>query len=276
MDSVEAHYTSPDLTDRIRAGLVKQGKEPDAIVPRDLAAVDQLHTGGALSTISLMKTWKATVSAPDHPVILDAGCGTGGSSRLLAAQFGCTVTGIDLSTDFIDTARTLTRWCRLDQTVSFKQGSVLDLPVETGSVDGVLCQHILLNVQDKAGALAEFFRVLKPGGSLILHEITKGEGPEPTMPVPWASDEGTSFLIPWEGLEKMIVSTGFHPAHVSDDTRESAEWWHGINTRKKPSAAPALHPGLVFGKNARHFGANMEANFSSRAVCCMAAIFTRP
>jgi len=275
MDPVETHYASPDLTDRIRAGLQTLGKRPEDLSPRDLAAVDQLHTGGALSTLSLMKTWQETVSPPGEPAFLDAGCGNGGSSRLLAHQFNCRVTGIDLSSDFIQAARTLTRWCRLEQRVSFEQGSLLDLPFEDSLFDGVLCQHILLNIEDKACALAQFFRVLKPGGSLILHEITKGEGPDPVMPVPWASDNRTSFLIPWEALEDMIRSAGFRSAHVSDETRAAADWWQGINTRKKPSAPPALHPGLVFGKNARHFGPNMEANFSSRAVCCMAAIFTR-
>ena len=276
MDPVETHYKSPDLVQKIRAGLETLGKRPESISPRDLAAVDQLHTGGAPATLSLMKTWQEKVCPPKHPVILDAGCGNGGSSRLLAEQFGCRVTGIDLSSDFILTAQTLTRWCRLEETVSFELGSVLDLPFDDGAFDGVLCQHILLNIRDKAQALAQFYRVLKPGGSLILHEITKGEGPDPLMPVPWASDSSTSFLVLWNELENMIRSQGFLCDHVCDDTEDAAGWWHSINTRKTPSSPPALHPGLVFGKNARHFGPNMENNFSSRSVCCMAAIFTKP
>jgi SAM-dependent methyltransferase len=275
MDAVETHYASPDLTDRIRAGLKALGKRPQAILPRDLAAVDQLHTGGALSTISLIKTWQEKTAPPKVPAILDAGCGNGGSSRLLADQFNCRVTGIDLSWDFIQTARTLTRWCRLDPKVSFEQGSILDLPFEEGGFDAALCQHILLNIPDKASALAQLYRVIKPGGSLILHEITRGKGPDPLMPVPWASDDTTSFLVPWQVLEKMIICAGFTPVHVSDQTQAAADWWQKINTRKKPLSPPALHPGLVFGKTARHFGPNMEKNFSSRAICCIAALFTR-
>ena len=276
MEALKTHYASPDLTQRIRAGLDTLGKRPETIIPRDLAAVDQLHTGGARSTIALMKTWQEKAFVPQRPVILDAGCGNGGSSRLLAAQFNCRVTGIDLSPDFIRTARTLTQWCRLEEKIRFEQGSVLDLPFEERCFDAVLCQHILLNIEDKPRALAQLYRVLRPGGSLILHEITKGDGPAPAMPVPWASDHRTSFLVPWQILEDMSRAVGFRLDHVSDDTRASADWWHGINARKKPATPPALHPGLVFGKNARYFGPNMEKNFSSRSVCCMAAIFSRP
>ena len=280
MDAVETHYASPDLLKKIRAGLETIGKSPkavpSAIVPRDLAAVDQLHTGGAPATIALMKTWQEAGPRPQAPSILDAGCGTGGSSRLLAQQFGCRVTGMDLSRDFIHTAETLTQWCGLKDRVGFRQGSVLDLPFDDGSFDAVLCQHLLLNIQDKDRALGEFFRVIKPGGSLILHDIVKGEGPEPLMPVPWAADESTSFLVPWEEMEKRICRTGFSFTWQKDETEEATRWWQKNNSaagkRVKP---PPLYPGLVFGKNAKKFGPNMEKNFSFRAVRCISAICSK-
>ena len=81
--------------------------------------------------------------------------------------------GIDLSDDFIDTAHLLNQWCGVakDGTITLKQGSLLALPYPDGLFDAVLCQHVLLNIEDKPKAFAEFSRVLAPGGKLILHEI---------------------------------------------------------------------------------------------------------
>ena len=269
---VKQHYASPDLAQRIRAGILKMGKNPDDLATRDLAAVDQLHTGGAPATIGLTER----AALPSGSIVLDAGCGIGGSSRLLAEHFGYRVEGIDLAGDFIDTAVLLTQWCGLDGGIRFRRGSVLDLPFEGGCFDAVLCQHILMNIEDKSGALAEFHRVLQPGGRLLLHEITRGEGPEPAMPVPWASDPAISVLTPWSDLDHRLSRAGFQPDHVSDETEHSAAWWKMVNTVKRKKGAGPLNPGLVFGEDADRFGPNMEKNFSSRSVCCIEAILTRP
>lgn len=275
--SVQSHYASPDLLKKIRAGLEQSGKVPEQISPRDLAPVDQLHTGGAPATISLINTWLQTCPQTAQPEILDAGCGTGGSARLLADQFNCRVRGIDLSEDFIETAAILTQWCGLSDKASFCQGSILELPYEDRSFDGVLCQHVLMNIQEKERAVNEFYRVLRPGGSLIFHDITNGEGPDLLMPVPWASDLSTSFLVSWEETAEILAQPGFSRVLVSDETDAAARWWQKINARpQKADARPSLHPGLVFGKNAARFGPNMEQNFSSRAVCCISAILKKP
>ena len=153
-------YPCPDLIDSIDHGLKKMGKDPMHITPRDLAAVDQLHTGGAPATLSLMQQAELGKGA----AVLDAGCGIGGSSRLLAQNFGLAVQGIDLSTDFIDAAEILTRRCGLDKedSIGFRQGSLLDLPYEDNFFQAVLCQHVLLNIPDKEKALAEFSRCWRP------------------------------------------------------------------------------------------------------------------
>ncbi|MCG8688075.1 MAG: class I SAM-dependent methyltransferase [Desulfobacterales bacterium] len=269
---VQEHYACPDLVEKIRAGLEKTGKTPEKISPKELGAVDQLHTGGAAATLSIGERAGLKRGA----AVLDAGCGIGGTSRVLAGHFGLAVSGIDLSYDFIDTAKILTQWCGMDQTcdISFRQGSVLELPYETNSFDAIFCQHILLNIKEKTIALSEFSRVLKQGGKLILHEIVEGPGPAPIMPVPWANDSSTSFIEPWEILEKELSDTGFSPTYFSDETQTNADWWKKVNAIKKAKGTSPLNPGLVFGDNARLFGPNMEQNFSAQAVRCIEAIFT--
>lgn len=267
---VQSHYACPDLIEDLRAGLEKAGKDITNLTPRDLAAVDQLHTGGGPATISLANRAGITRDMD----ILDAGCGLGGSSRLLTQNFNCRVTGIDLAPDFIETATVLTQWCGMD--IFFEQGSILELPHENDSFDMILCQHILMNIENKAGALSEFFRVLRPGGKLILHEIVDGPGPDPIMPVPWAADPDISFLLTWKDLRAELKHLKFDLEYFSDETENSARWWKKINKFTAKSPPRPLNPSLVFGPNAAHFGPNMENNFSSQAVCCIETILSKP
>lgn len=275
--SVQDHYDSQNLSQRIQNALIESGKDISAIVPKDLAAVDQLHTGGGAATLGLMeKAGLSKTITPDPPIhILDAGCGIGGSARLLAKNFPCRITGIDLAASFIETARELTGLCNLSHCIEFEQGSVLTMPFENVSFDAILCQHILMNIQDKKTALKEFYRVLKPGGSLILHEIFQGENRALALPVPWAADPGISFLCHWEKFDSLLVGTGFYPDHFSDETNSALSWWEMVRAAGKNKRPRALSPHLVFGSNAAFFATNMQDNFKNNSIQCIEAIYKK-
>ena len=277
MDTVQDHYDSHNLSQRIQNALEESGKDLSAILPKDLAAVDQLHTGGAAATLGLMA--KAKISKKNMPNqdvhILDAGCGIGGSARLLCKTFPCRVTGIDLAASFIETARELTGLCNLSHCIEFEQGSVLTMPFENDSFDAILCQHILMNIQDKEAALKEFYRVLKPGKLLILHEIFQGENRELALPVPWASDPCISFLLPWEEFDSLLVGTGFCPDHFSDETTSALSWWEMVQAAGKNKPPRPLSPHLVFGSNAAFFATNMQCNFKNNSIQCIEAMYKK-
>ncbi len=270
---VKQHYACPELALAIRAGLEKMGKDTDRLTTRDLGSVDQLHTGGGPATMAIGKD----AGLAEGSLVLDAGCGIGGSSRVLAEKFKLQVVGIDLAPDFIDTARILTQWCGLDTpgTIRFQQGSVLDLPFDPRHFDAVLCQHILVNIEDKARALAEFNRVLKPGGKLILHEITSGPGPAPLLPGPWAADASISFPSSWEALKGILEQTGFKEDYFSDETENAAAGWKTINAIREKKGVHPLNPSLIFGNKAASFGPNLEKNFTQKSIGCIKAFFTK-
>ncbi|MBU3953272.1 MAG: class I SAM-dependent methyltransferase, partial [Proteobacteria bacterium] len=234
---VENHYHSQNLSLRIQDALKESGKNTLPLAVKSLSPVDQLHTGGAPATLALLEKTglSQTISRTKNFHILDAGCGIGGSSRLLAETFHCRVTGIDLARAFIETAKDLTHRCSLD--IHFEQGSVLAMPFETDSFDLILCQHILMNIQDKKTAIKEFYRVLKPGGHLLLHEIFQGENRTIALPVPWAGDPSISFLLPWEHFILFLARTGFSSDYFSDETKSALAWWkmvHAAGENKKP------------------------------------------
>lgn len=96
--------------------------------------------------------------------ILDAGCGTGGFIKRVAADFPDRVfTGLDYSALACDLAR---RRCPGNR---IEQGSVTELPFADAEFAAVVSLDVLVQIDDRARALAEFHRVLRPGGVLVVN-----------------------------------------------------------------------------------------------------------
>ncbi|MGR3716114.1 MAG: SAM-dependent methyltransferase, partial [Thermohalobaculum sp.] len=101
---VARHYATGAITDRILAALEALGVEIASARPEDLKPVDEFHTGGMEATLALLEQLDIT---PDTEV-LDIGSGIGGTARALVERYGCRVTGVDLTEEFVDAARALT------------------------------------------------------------------------------------------------------------------------------------------------------------------------
>ena len=101
--------------------------------------------------------------------VLDVGCGTGLLVHDMAQLVGAEgeVLGIDLSADMLRYAE---RRCADLSQVRFAQGDGRALGAPSDHFDGAACTQVLLYVTDVAGALAELYRVLKPGGRLVVLE----------------------------------------------------------------------------------------------------------
>lgn len=273
---VETHYSSENLEERITKGLKGAGKNLDALTLKDLSVIDQLHTGGHLATLALAKTAGIT----DTMTVLDAGCGIGGTTRLIAQEFGCLTTGIDLVRAFVDTAEFLTRATGLENTARFIQGDVCSMPFDDGEFDCVWSQHTLMNISDKDAAFREYIRVLKPGGILVLHEVAKGPGEtDIALPVPWADRKEISFLEPWADTRSRLLAENLSCRVETDLTPEAIDWWQKVKTafEKIMDAPPRpLGPHIVFGDHGKHFGNTMSENLSNRCIQVMEAVFAKP
>src|SRR3954451_1380782 len=186
---VSRHYGGGNLLSRLNAALADDGIDTDHPSMEALAPYDHLHGRGLEATMEVANLVRATAS--DH--ILDIGSGIGGPARYFANRFGCRVTGIDLTPEFVEVARHLTRLLHLEERVRFEIGDATALPFPDRSFDGAYSMNVSMNIADKRAFYRGIHRVLQPGAWLVLSEIAKGEG-EIEYPTPWASDARFSFL----------------------------------------------------------------------------------
>jgi len=156
----------------------------DAIAPR----YDQLND---LLSLGLHRLWKRRavlwLRARPGDTVLDLCCGTGDVALALARR-GATVTGIDFSHAMLDVARRR----HAPTGVQFIHGDAMQLPFPDASADIVTVASGLRNVADVDRALAEWRRVLRPGGRLVVLEF----GKPPNAAWRWLYFQYLRWLVP--------------------------------------------------------------------------------
>lgn len=109
---------------------------------------------------------------PQNPVILDAGCGQGKSFQYLHAVFNpAQIMGVDADPVSLKLSQEEAERRRLNATFIGSDCAALKLP--DASVDMVFCHQTFHHLVEQEKALAEFYRVLKPGGYLLFAESTE-------------------------------------------------------------------------------------------------------
>jgi ubiquinone/menaquinone biosynthesis C-methylase UbiE len=109
-------------------------------------------------------------SPEKHHRVLDVGCGTGNFSLKLAG-YGCEVTGIDLSEEMLAQARHKAEGIKPE--MLFKRMDVYNLEFPDNHFDGVFSMAAFEFITQPGKAYSEMFRVLKPGGRLLIGTINR-------------------------------------------------------------------------------------------------------
>ena len=108
-----------------------------------------------------------------HGEILDIATGTGDLAILMAGRLSpCRVTGVDLSEGMVEIGRRKVRERGLEESVSLGTGDCLALPFADGSFDCVTCAYGVRNFQDLSAGYREMLRVLRPGGRIVVLELS--------------------------------------------------------------------------------------------------------
>lgn len=271
-ERVARHYEKADIVADIEHGLRAVGKDPANLEPTDLAAIDEFHVRGRTATLELAE--RLGVDRTMH--VLDVGSGLGGSARLLAAGYGCRVSGIDLTADYSEAAAVLAGWVGLDGLVSYRQGDALDLPFEDNTFDAVWTIHAAMNIADKPRLYAGVRRVLKPGGRFAVYDVLQGAGGEARYPAPWARDPSISFLVSPDELRVLLDEAGFEITGWRDTTEPGREWFRQVSARLSEGEPPPLGFHLLLGEGFAEMADNQRRNLEDNRIALIEAVCTNP
>ena len=178
-----------------------------------------------------MVRWGGLDKLPPGTTVLDVGCGIGGSSRILARDYGFVVTGITISPQQVKRAQQLTSK-ELD--AQFLVDDAMALSFSDASFDVVWSIEAGPHMPDKAVFAEELMRVLKPGGVLVVADWNQRDDRQKPLNF-WEKPVMRQLLDQWshpafssiEGFSELLEATGFVEGGVvtADWTEQTLPSW---------------------------------------------------
>jgi MPBQ/MSBQ methyltransferase len=170
-----------------------------------------------------MVRWGGLKQLPAGTTVLDVGCGIGGSSRILARDYGFVVTGVTISPQQVQRAQALTP---ADVSAQFQVDDALALSFADASFDVVWSIEAGPHMPDKALFARELLRVLKPGGVLVVADWNQRDDRQVPLNG-WEKPVMRQLLDQWshpafasiEGFAELLAATGWVAGAV-----ETADW----------------------------------------------------
>ena len=179
---------------------------------------DSFHPGGPDLSARLIHS----LNLPVDSRVVDVACGIGTTSLMMARQFCLEPIGVDFSQANVDKALQSAGTSPV-VLAEFVQGAAENLPLEDESCDAVVCECAVSTFTDQPKVLAEFYRVLKPGGVIGISDmVVCGELP----------DEVAESIAPWTcmaqartplGYQQLFLDAGFIANHYADESHTLLE-----------------------------------------------------
>jgi SAM-dependent methyltransferase len=189
---------------------------------------DELHPGGVATTRRALEL----IGLAAGERLLDVASGTGASAVLAAREFGSIVTGIDYGTEAVGRAQSAADAACLRDQVAFIVGDAEALPYGEGEFDAVLCECSVCTFPDKARAIAEMCRVLRPGGRVAISDVVVDPERLPAELIgPLATIGCVGSALPVAGYQELLVAAGLRPIAVESHGEDAAAFAGRVEDR---------------------------------------------
>ncbi|MEO5945521.1 MAG: methyltransferase domain-containing protein [Chitinophagaceae bacterium] len=156
--------------------------------------------------------------------VLDAGCGVGGSSIFMATVLGCNVTGITLSERQVQQAKENAAKKNVAGLVDFKAMNYSTTDFSDASFDVVWGCESICYADDKEKFIKEAFRLLKPGGRLVVADgfVTDFANNENPIIRQWADGWQVNYLESPDRFQNFMQAAGFTDINYRNISKEAA------------------------------------------------------
>ncbi|WP_292953695.1 MULTISPECIES: class I SAM-dependent methyltransferase [unclassified Neptuniibacter] len=268
-ESVEQHYEQALDAKLIIESLQKAYPQGPDIY--QLAPIDQLHIGGIKASLKLLDR----IQHLNASRILDIGSGLGGLMRLLQSNLTgpkhsqpLNIIGVDICHPFNQINRKISSICK-QKPPSLITADAHHLPFMESQFDLIIFQHSLLNIPDDSGVLKECWRLLKPSGHILLHEVIEGTQPEMMLyPVPWARDAQHSHLINEQHLRDLLKQSRFQLSSFDNWSAQALEWRTRQSVKEQTTSqnTPPVSPAMILGPEFKLMGHNLMKNLQNNAA----------
>jgi cyclopropane fatty-acyl-phospholipid synthase-like methyltransferase len=157
-------------------------------------------------------------------VLLDVACGAGGPALRIAAKTGCSVVGIDVHKQAVSTACSLAAQRGLAERAEFRStDATKPLPFSDASFDAITCIDAINHFSDRPRVIAEWARLLKPGGLLLFTDPIIVTGALTNAEIAVRSSTGFYLFVPPGHDESIIARCGLQLPVCEDLTANMAK-----------------------------------------------------
>jgi len=157
-------------------------------------------------------------------ILLDVACGSAGPALRIAEKTLCSIVGIDVHEDAITTAKNLATERGFGPRASFHVADAAGtLPFPEAHFNAITCIDAINHLPDRPHVLAEWFRVLKPGGRLLFTDPITITGPLTNEEIAIRSSIGFFLFVPVDYDQRVLEECGFKILLREDATQNMAD-----------------------------------------------------
>lgn len=195
----------------------------ESLVESGLLEIESFHPGGLAMSSALASLCR--IGAGTN--VLDVACGSGETARFLSKRLGARVCGLDRSAALLDRAHANAETSALG--IELVEGDALELPFPEAEFDVAICECTLC-LLDKAAALREMTRVVRPSGIVGMHDVVWHDDAPDELKAALADSEGEEPET-LDGWRQRFAAAGLINIQAIDKSEAKARWLKEIRAQ---------------------------------------------